>query len=222
MLDASTNILSDRQRDLLKILLKNKAGLSIDEVAERLGVTRPAARQHLVRLERRGYVSRGEPVQTGGRPGQLYCLGDKGHELFPKQYAWLSEEHIAGLKNELGSQGLREHMRRQGAQVAESASEQVPATTLGERVRETAKLMTDLAYQARATFTGKEAPGSPPVIEASNCVFHALATQFPEICEFDLGLLAGLTGAEITHEQCIVRGGGCCRFRLTPITRTTA
>jgi DeoR family transcriptional regulator, suf operon transcriptional repressor len=85
---------------------------------------------------------------------------------------------------------------------------------LPERVTETAKLMSDLAYQAEAVYTGKEAPGAPPVIEATNCVYHALATQFPEVCEFDVSLLSSLTDATVVHEQCIIRGGGSCRFRF--------
>jgi DeoR family transcriptional regulator, suf operon transcriptional repressor len=209
-------VFGDRQQELLKLLLKHKEGLAPDELASRLGITRPAIRQHLTALERQGYVERGERFATGGRPGQAYRLSAKGNDLFPKQYSWFSEVLLDSLKTQLGSQGLQELMTRLGQEVGAQASAQVPGETLPQRVRETAKLMTDLAYQAEAVATGKGGAGTPPVIEATNCVYHALATRFPEICQFDLSLLSKLTGAQVIHEQCIVRGGGACRFRFVP------
>ena len=208
------DVFGDRQQELLKLLLKSKTGMSMDEIATRLKITRPAARQHLVALERLAYVERGELVATGGRPGQIYRLSVKGHDLFPKQYSWFSEILLDSLKKEMGSPALKQLMHRLGEEVAMQSAEKVQGETLPERVRETAKLMTDLAYQAEASLTGKENAGAPPVIEATNCVYHALATQFPEVCQFDLSLLEKLTGAKVVHEQCIVRGGACCRFRF--------
>jgi DeoR family transcriptional regulator, suf operon transcriptional repressor len=210
MLDA----FGERQQELLKLLLKRKQGLTIDEVAGSLRITRPAARQHLIALDHQGYVERGELLNTGGRPGQTYKLSAKGYGLFPKQYSWFSEVLLESLEKELGEKGLHDLMKRLGQEVASQAKAQVPGPSLPEKVQQTAKLMNDLAYQAETTFTGKEQPGSPPVIEAHNCVYHALATQFPQVCQFDLALLSTLTGAQIIHEQCIIRGGGVCRFRF--------
>ncbi|MCK7492759.1 MAG: hypothetical protein MZW92_15430 [Comamonadaceae bacterium] len=57
--------------------------------------------------------------------------------------------------------------------------------------RALAQLMTDLGYHARAT----EGVAPLPPIEAGNCVFHHLAAQYPEVCRFDLALLAAFVGA---------------------------
>jgi predicted ArsR family transcriptional regulator len=208
------DVFGDRQQELLKLLFKRRQGLTIDEISTSLGVTRPAVRQHLVALEHQGYVERGERLQTGGRPGQAYRLSVKGNDLFPKQYSWFSEVLLEAMKNQLGEPGLKQLMAKLGDEVATQASAQVPGPTLPDKVRQVAKLMNDLAYQAEATLTGKELPGAPPVIEATNCVYHALATRFPEVCQFDIALLKGLTGAQVVHEQCIIRGGGTCRFRF--------
>ena len=58
--------MSQRQEALLRQLHEHTAGLSIDELAEAMGVTRPAVRQHLAALEAEGLVAPG--VQ---RPGSL-------------------------------------------------------------------------------------------------------------------------------------------------------
>jgi predicted ArsR family transcriptional regulator len=204
----------DRQQDLLKLLLKKKYGLTIEEISEELGITRPAIRQHLVALERQGFVERGSLLLTGGRPGQTYKLTDKGYNLFPKQYSWFSEVLLESLKTQLGSEGLSEMMKKLGTDIGRDVAEQVQSDSLKSKVERTAKLMNDLAYQAETSLTGKELPGAPPVIEATNCVFHNLAVRFPEVCNFDIALLAKITGANVIHEQCMIRGSSVCRFRF--------
>lgn len=208
------DVFGNRQQDLLKLLLKKKQGLTIDEISDSLSITRPATRQHLIALERLGYVERGELLETGGRPGQTYRLSTKGYDLFPKQYSWFSEVLLDAMKSQMGPEGLRTLMTRLGEEVATQAAEKVQGETLSQRIEEIARLMNDLAYQAETARTGRELPGQPPVIEATNCVYHALATRFPEICQFDIALLSKLSGAQIVHEQCIIRGGGSCRFRF--------
>jgi predicted ArsR family transcriptional regulator len=204
----------DRQQVLLKFLLKEKRGISIDEIAVRVQVTRPAVRKHLSALEKLGYVEQSERFTTGGRPGQTYRLTKKGYDLFPKQYSWISDVLMESLHSQLGDQGLGELMDRLGTEVGGQNLHQVQGKNLRERVEQVAKLMNELAYQAETALTGREFPGSPPVIEASNCVFHSIAERFPEICKFDLALLSKLTGAQVVHEKCILRGEGTCRFRF--------
>jgi len=207
-----------RQQELLKLLLNQKQGLSVEKISSALGVSRPAARQHLVALERLGYVERGALYMTGGRPGQSYRLTSRGYDLFPKQYSWFSEILLTSLSGQLGSGGLQDLMSRLGdevgAQVGSDSSDGSLPESLKSLVEKAAKLMNDLAYQAQTVLTGKELPGAPPVIEASNCVYHGLAARFPEVCQFDIALLSRITGAEVVHEQCIVRGGSTCRFRF--------
>lgn len=207
-------IFGERQQELLKLLLKRKQGMTAEEISTGLQISRPAARQHLVSLENLGYVERAALLVTGGRPSQTYRLTGKGYELFPKQYSWFSEVLLENLKTQMGSGALQELMSRLGKDIAAQTASSVQGPSLKSRVEQVVTVMNDLAYQAETALTGRELPGAPPVIEASNCVFHALAAKYPEICHFDIALLTELTGADVVHEQCILRGGGTCRFRF--------
>ena len=44
-------ILGDRQKKLLQLLLKTKSGLTVDELSGPLQITRNAVRQHLAALD---------------------------------------------------------------------------------------------------------------------------------------------------------------------------
>src|SRR5437870_3636380 len=97
--------IGERQRDLLTLLLNDKAGLTIEELSARLAISRNAVRQHLTSLERDQLVRRGDRKPSGGRPEQLYLLTDQGAELFPRRYSWFAELLIARMVDEAGRAG---------------------------------------------------------------------------------------------------------------------
>jgi predicted ArsR family transcriptional regulator len=204
-------ILGDRQRQLLGLLLKNKSGLTVDELSKGLGITRNAVRQHLASLERDGLVALGATRPSGGRPQQLYTLTEKGREVFPRHYSWFAQLLIEAIKGELGAEGLRERLASLGANVASRLRAQSPGLESRERkVEKLAALMDQLGYSARTVAAGDR----KPAIEADNCVFHQLAMVNPEICEFDLQLMSTFTDSKVEHEECMARGGNVCRFRF--------
>lgn len=207
--------LGDRQRQLLTLLLLNKGGMTVDEIAQSLTITRTAVNQHLAVLERNGYVHRVDLQKTGGRPGQLYGLTEHGIDLFPKQYSWFSSLMLKSMKEEFGSDGLARYLRKIAAKLSVELLPRVQDKTDSERLVEITAIMNDLAYQARRV---EPAAGEDELrIEAKNCVYHDLAHEFPEVCQFDLQLLAALMGRDISlidHEECMARGGNACRFRF--------
>ncbi|MCX7107127.1 MAG: winged helix-turn-helix transcriptional regulator [Methylococcales bacterium] len=101
-----TEKIKPRQQQILKLLLENKAGLSIDEIATVLAISRNAVQQHFSVLEKDGYIQAGVLNKTAGRPVRSYVLTEAGINSFPKQYAWFSELILNDLKNELGSEAF--------------------------------------------------------------------------------------------------------------------
>lgn len=202
--------LGKTQQNLLKALLANKAGLPIDTLAAFLNITRTAIRQHVTALEGLGYLEKAHAVSTGGRPGQFYRLSEKGHGLFPKQYSLFSDILLRAILAEKGEDGLRLWLDKLGADVAATFRNTTSGKATADRIVETVAIMNTLAYDASAV--DPDEPGALPVIEATNCVYHNLAAEHPAVCQFDLALLSGLTGAKVTHEKCIQQGDDVCRF----------
>lgn len=202
-----------RRDQLLRLLLERKTGCTVEELARGLRVSRNAVRQHLTSLIAEGLIVKGSTQATGGRPEQLYILSPAGHEHFPRKYSWFSDLLLNSLKAEQGEAALVARFEKLGAQVGTQLHyTHHPPAQISERVKHLATLMHELGYEASSTeATGRQLP----MIEATNCVFHHLATRFPEICHFDLALLSAFVGHPVTHDECIVRGGHVCRFRFT-------
>jgi predicted ArsR family transcriptional regulator len=207
------DLLGTRQQELLTSLLKNKAGLTVDALAQQLGITRNAIRQHLSTLENDGLVAPGETRPSGGRPQQLHVLTDKGRESFPRQYAWFAQLMVESIKQEVGSDGLGERLDGLGSAIGNDLLSQHPALQdRQQRVEKLTQLMEGMGYAATSSADESQAP----VIEADNCVFHHLAINHPEVCRFDLALLGTFTDSRVEHQECMANGGRVCRFRFTP------
>lgn len=202
----------DRREQLLRLLLERRTGRTVEDLARGLHVSRNAVRQHLTSLVAEGLVTKGSTQATGGRPEQLYILSTAGHERFPRKYSWFSELLLESLKAEKGEAALTKRFEKLGEQVATQLQRvHNQAGSASERVQQLAAVMQDLGYEA----TTAEAAGRQlPMIEATNCVFHHLASRFPEICHFDLALLSAFVGRPVVHDECIVRGGHLCRFKF--------
>ncbi|MDB5101925.1 MAG: Iron-sulfur cluster regulator SufR [Cyanobacteria bacterium RYN_339] len=192
-----------RQQALLRHLHDHPNGLTIDDLAEALDVSRPAVRQHLSAFEAQGLVAHGPLRRTAGRPVQTYLLAGKGRERFPRQYTWLAGLMIKALAKREGAEGLEAFLREVAGDVADGLE---PRFQGKDRLAETVTVMNELGFNARQD--------GPAGITATNCIYRALAQDNPQLCAFDLELLRRLAGADVTHEGCMLRGSDACCFRF--------
>ena len=200
-----------RQQQILKLLLENKAGLSIDEIATALNISRNAVQQHFVALERDGYIQTGVLNKTAGRPVRSFVLTEAGINSFPKQYAWFSELILTDLKNEIGSESFQRYMHKLGNNLSKSLLSQFEGKQTDERIEELLKVMDGLGFKTRKM---TDSGSHERTIEACNCIYHNLAQKHEEICEFDRTLISSLLDKDIEHVECMAKGGAVCRFKI--------
>jgi DeoR family suf operon transcriptional repressor len=200
-----------RSRDrVLELLLKSETPLSVQALARELGISRNAAHQQVMALEREGLIDRDAAIRTKGRPSQGFRLSAAGGATFPRQYALLARQMLEELSRHLGPAELPRAMERIGLSLADSLRAKIDGDT-DQRLEQIAGLMRGLGYES-ATIEGPEGTE----IEAHNCVFHDLAVADPAICEVDLSLLRALSGKEVDHLRCMARGERSCRFAFRP------
>ncbi|MGZ8191542.1 MAG: helix-turn-helix transcriptional regulator [Methylococcaceae bacterium] len=201
--------ISPRQHHILEQLLQNRNGLSVDELATALDISRTAIQQHFVVLEKDGYIKKNTLNKTAGRPVAIYGITDKGINYFPKQYAWFSELILSDLQQEMEPKRFKDYMQRLGIKLADSLRGQFEGKNLSARIDELVLIMTKLGFQVNAEI---ESESHRPVLQASNCIYHDLAQKHEEICDFDLALMSSLLDKEVKQLSCMAKGDCVCKF----------
>jgi DeoR family suf operon transcriptional repressor len=207
-------ITGNSQQEVLNQLMDRKSGATLDELVEAIGLSRTAINQHLMVLERDGYVRKGPSRKTAGRPLNVYVLTEEGTNLFPKQYSWFSKLLIQTLREQVGAEQVSQFMYDLGVRLSSGLIPRLVGKNRAERIAEIVNIMNETGFIARTI--SPEAADKLLRVECKNCVYHDLSKDYPEVCRFDIGFLSGLMGAEVEHQACVQRGDDVCRFRFIP------
>jgi predicted ArsR family transcriptional regulator len=194
----------------LDFLLGRAEGATLEELANHLGITKTAAKEHVIKVESLGYLTFIDVKGGVGRPKRRYLLSPEGQEAFPRQYSWLSNVMLELLAKEMGSRGVAELMNKLAGSVTSSMEARFKkATTSAELLEELTKALNELGYRAALKQSDLR---KGAVIEATNCVYHSVAKRHPELCQFDVKFMENATGMSVKLETCIAKGGAVCRF----------
>src|SRR5437868_2820976 len=96
---------SKTRRAIVK-LLKSEGGMHAAQLAERLGLTAMAVRQHLYALQGEKLVTAEPRAVPLGRPIKYWKLTREADRLFPDAYAELSVALIEAMGDAFGDTGL--------------------------------------------------------------------------------------------------------------------
>ena len=196
----------DTRAVLLGVLMESKPeGLTLDEMALRLEVSRNAVRQHVSALERDGLVAAFGLRKGTRRPSRTYRLTDHGEEEFPRRYDLLAVSLLQAVRSSLGEEATGTVML---AMVDSLAALWLPKLEpLAGEARRAAvvDIMNQLGYHA-----GPAPEGGG--VAAINCIYHKVARETRAVCRFDEALLSRLLGEEVQLSSCMAEGDGSCVF----------
>lgn len=192
--------------------LKLSGPRSIHDLAERLGISYEAVRQHLGQLELEGWIGRRvERDSPGpGRPRSLYRLTSAGDHLFPKAYDDLAVELIDAAAERLGPEAVRALLE----QVARRKVEQWQPLLEGRSEGERLEALQDV-YRRDDPFcrVERDEDGRAQLVEM-NCPFLEVARRRPALCSVTVSVLRHLLGREVVRTERFQSGDGRCVFRV--------
>lgn len=202
-----------RSQAAIMEVLKRRGAASRTEIAANLGQTREAARQHLMALEREGWITRDEPVADNrpGRPSIRYRLTDAGDHLFPKHYDAMSIELIDTLVERLGKPGLQDMLAAITDRQVERWQAELDGLDLAEKLDRLKGI-----YFEDDPYTRVERDGDGFVLIERNCPFLNVALQRPALCSVTVSTLSRLLGVRVYREARFQDGDRHCAFRVRP------
>jgi predicted ArsR family transcriptional regulator len=200
--------------------LKTEGPIDSAQLAERLGLTAMAVRQHLYALQNEGLVTAEERPVPIGRPAKFWHLTRDADHLFPDAYAELSVALIDSVKDAFGDQGLdRVLVSRCARQRIDYGKRIRLRDSLDKRLRELAQVRTEEGYMAQVR---REDDGSYLLVE-NHCPICAAANVCQGFCTTELDLFRSVLGpgVDIERVEHIISGDHRCVYRITPQARKT-
>lgn len=196
-------------------LLKTDGPLDSAQLADRLGLTGMAVRQHLYALQSEHLVTAEERPVPIGRPAKFWQLTREADRLFPEAYAELSVALVDAVRDAFGAGGLeRVLVSRCARQRSDYARRIRPADPLEEKLKELARTRTEEGYMAEVV---TEADGTFLLIE-NHCPICAAANACQGFCSTEIDLFRSVLGPGVAVERVehIVSGDRRCVYHVTP------
>src|SRR5580704_4244318 len=107
-------------------LLKTEGPMDSARLAEKLGLTAMAVRQHLYALQQEKLVTAEERPVPLGRPAKYWQLTREADRLFPDAYAELSVALIDALGDAFGDAGLERVLESRCARQQADYAQRIP------------------------------------------------------------------------------------------------
>ncbi len=202
---------SGRQRVLH--LLKTEGPLTTARMANLLGVTTMAVRQHLAVLQGELLVEFADERRKVGRPARVWQLTAKANDRFPDRHAELAVGMLEAVRDAFGEEGIERLTNERTRKQAESYRARMPGPNapLEERVAVLARIRSEEGYMAE----WRQRDGALQIIE-NHCAVAQAARLCSKLCGGELALFRSVLGEDVAVERVehILSGDRRCCFRI--------
>jgi DeoR family transcriptional regulator, suf operon transcriptional repressor len=195
---------------ILQALLR-KPKITINELAEAVGINPISVRHHLTNLQMEGLIAAEEERHGVGRPRLVYSLTEDGMERFPTKYLRLTTRLLAQMKETMPGPVVAQLFNQIAEDLANEYSTQIQGMAMEERLEFVKEML------AQEGFTVEwEKKGSDYEIHEISCPYYQIGVVHPEVCTVDQTLISKLLALPANKIQCILDGNAHCTYVVHP------
>jgi predicted ArsR family transcriptional regulator len=196
---------------ILQTLLRHPK-VTINEIAEAVGINPISVRHHLSNLEKEGLIAAEEERHGVGRPRLAYSLTEDGMERFPTKYLRLTTRLLAQMKESMPAPAVAELFNQVAEDMAKEYSERMKGLSMEERL----DFVKDLLAQEGFTVEW-EKKGQEYQIHEITCPYYQIGIAHPEVCTVDQTLISKMLALPANKVQCILNGAAHCTYVVQPV-----
>jgi predicted ArsR family transcriptional regulator len=193
-------------------LLQRDGPVSADALADKLGLTTMAVRQHLAALEGEGLAEFAEEARPRGRPVKLWRTTPEAAGKFADSHSALATDLIVQMKKAFGESGMDRILKlRTAEQERTYRAATGGARTLKARLDKLAKIRSAEGYMAEVRRDGEGF-----FFVENHCPICAAARLCSGLCREELALFKRVLGSDVEVERTshILAGAGRCAYRV--------
>jgi len=195
---------------ILQTLLR-KPKVTINDLAETVGINPISVRHHLTNLQMEGLIAAEEERHGVGRPRLVYSLTEEGMERFPTKYLRLTTRLLAQMKESMPGPLVTKLFNQVAEDLASEYTSQIQGLSMEERLEFVKELL------AQEGFTVEwEKKGTEYQIHEISCPYYQIGIAHPEVCTVDQTLISKMLALPANKVQCILDGGTQCTYVVQP------
>lgn len=211
-----------RTRRTILELLKRSGPQDANGLAEEIGVSAMAVRQHLYVLADEKLVTYEKSPRPRGRPAKLWRLTAEADRLFPDAHADLAVSLVESMRDAFGAEGLERLLAARTEQQIASYRGRIPRrASLKRKLDALAEVRSAEGYMAETIAVDD---GSYLLVE-NHCSICAAATSCLGLCASELTVFRSVLGdgVDVDRTEHIVSGDRRCVYtvRRRPAGRST-
>lgn len=195
---------------ILQTLLR-KPKITINDLAEAVGINPISVRHHLTNLQMEGLIAAEEERHGVGRPRLVYSLTEDGLEKFPTKYFRLTTRLLAQMKETMPALVVSKLFNQIAEDLASEYASQVQGLSMEERL----EFVKELLAQEGFTVEWEMKDGQYQIHEIS-CPYYQIGVAHPEVCTVDQTLISKMLALPANKVQCILDGGSHCTYVVQP------
>lgn len=207
---ASPPAVTEAQRAVL-YAIRRRGEVTVEQLAEGLGMTVSGVRQHLATLTDAGLVASADaPRRPGqkGRPEKTHHLTAAAEPLFPKAYGELTNQLLGYLPDDALASVFA---HRRDDRIEAARSRMAGRRGFAGRVRELATILDEDGYLA----SFEQVTRDTFLVTEHNCAILAVASKHPHACSSEIEFIrATLPDADVERVTHMVSGGHSCSYEI--------
>ena len=191
---------------ILQTLLR-KPKITINELADAVGINAISVRHHLTNLQMEGLIAADEERHGVGRTRLVYSLTEDGMEKFPTRYLRLTTRLLQQMKDTMPGPVVSKLFSQLAEDMAKDYSEQMRGMKMEERLDFVKELLGEEGFTVEW-----EKKGSQYQIHEISCPYYQIGVKHPEVCTVDQTLISKMLAVPAEKVQCILSGAAHCTY----------
>jgi len=190
--------------------------ITINDIAEAVGINPISVRHHLTNLQMEGLIAAEEERHGVGRPRLVYSLTEDGMERFPTKYLRLTTRLLTQMKESMPAPAVAKMFSQIAEEMANEYSEQIKGLSIEERLN----FVKEMLAQEGFIVEWEKKDGDYQIHEIS-CPYYQVGIAHPEVCSVDQTLISKMLALPANKVQCILDGSAHCTYVVHPVAVAT-
>ncbi len=195
------------RRALLDIL-KRSGECEVSELAQELGISGVAVRQHLGAMEREGQIAHQLERRPVGRPVRLYHLTAAAERHFPQNNDRVALDLLARMEQLMGRDAVEKLFHKRLEDLDQQYREKIrSARSWSQKLKILAKIRDEEGYLCNVESDESGGLRGDVRLVEHHCPVAAIAEQHPQMCQYELELFRRVLREPTIQRTAHIRSG---------------